>query len=196
MTTHLIVDTTYLCHRARHTTGGLTHRGDPTGVAFGVLRDIEKFTDMFSADVCVFAFDYGGPGLRHEVYPKYKAHRRAEDRSEEEEEELQIFFDEVRKLYSEILPALGFRNIFRFRGYEGDDIVAQVAQDIKAEDSGMIITGDHDLFQCLRSNVHLYRPSFAYKEGRVMTLRSFREEWGILPDQWAQVIAIAGCVGS
>lgn len=189
----LIFDTHFLCHRAYHTTGGgghgigLVHEGLPTGVIFGVLRDIESMTELFRPDVCVFAFDYGGSGIRGEIYSDYKKSRR-EIKSEEEELKKKKFFEEVRHLGTKILPGLGYSNIFRIKGYEGDDIIAKIVDDSSSFSEITIISGDQDLFQLLRQNVVWKHPA-----GKLMTFASFKEEYGIDPIDWVQVKAIAGC---
>ena len=129
--TIVLFDTNYLCRVAQYTTGGLSNAGVPTGVAFGVLRKVEELKAILNTDICVFAFDYGGKGKRAEIYPGYKASR-AERRltmSDEEKEGERIFHEQVRTLFREILPGMGFRNIFRDKGYEADDIVAKVIED-------------------------------------------------------------------
>ena len=60
MRTWCVIDVSYLAHRAFHTTGSLSYEGNPTGVLFGVLRDIEKQLDLHGASLAVFAFDSFG----------------------------------------------------------------------------------------------------------------------------------------
>lgn len=195
---YLIFDTTYLAHKARFSTGSLRFEGNPTGVAFGVLRDIDRFLEMYSPCTCVFAFDWGGAGLRKEISPTYKISRSNEknengewvpkSQTAEEIEEARLFHDQCKTLYREILPNLGFKNLFRVKGYEGDDIIAKIAEDLPMSDEGVMITGDHDLWQCLRSNVSWHAPAAG-----VVTFEAFQKEWGLYPFQWAQVKAISGC---
>lgn len=195
MKSYLLFDTHYLCHRAYHTTGGgsnregLTHLGVSTGTTFGVLRDIDSMVELFQPDICVFAFDSGGPGLRKEIYAEYKSSRQKE-RTEAEMESLRIFNEEIKNLATKILPNLGFRNIFRSKGYEGDDIIAKVVQDLPNNSQSAIITGDQDLFQLLSSS-----PSVVWRHpgGKLVTFESFKKEYGIDPVDWVQVKAIAGC---
>jgi len=184
----LLLDATYLCHVARHTTGGMVYNDRPTGVVFGVIRAIDMVTDLWGCDRAVFAFDAGGGGHRRELVPDYKAHRN-KDLTEEEEEELKSFYGEVRDLGRNVLPEMGYRNIFRRRGFEADDILAAVAEEIPLKDSAVIVTGDNDLWQCLRENVSWYSP----RSKKAVTAESFKREWRISPQQWAHVKAWAGC---
>ena len=198
MTRYLILDTTYLAHKARFSTGSLKFDGNPTGVAFGVLRDIEKFLEIYAPCTCVFAFDWGGPGFRGALSKTYKISRSNQKdlygnwvpkpMTFAEEEEQKLFHEQCKALYREILPNMGFKNIFRVKGFEGDDIIAKVAEDLPMSDEGVMITGDHDMWQCLRSNVSWHAPSSG-----VVTFASFQAEWGLYPFQWAMVKSIAGC---
>ena len=186
-TDYALFDTHYLCHRARWSTGGLKNQDQATGVAFGVLMEIEKTIDLLHPKTCVFAFDYGGPGVRGELFPDYKISRRQE-KTEEEQEEQKLFFDQVKVLFKEILPGMGFKNIFKAKGFEGDDIIAKIAMDLPSSSEIVIISGDFDMFQVLAPNI-----VFRHPNGKVVTSESFRKEYGVLPSDWARVKAIAGC---
>lgn len=184
---YLLFDTTFLAHRARFSTGSLKFDGNPTGVAFGVLRDIETQMELHGPAKCLFAFDYGGAGLRGQLSPTYKISRQKE-LNEEEAEEQKLFLDQCRLIHSDILPSMGFNNLYRVRGLEGDDILARLALDLPMSDEGVIITGDHDMWQCLRENVIWHSPA-----GRTVTFASFKAEWDIFPFEWATAKSIAGC---
>lgn len=181
----LVIDVSNLAYRAFYTTGGLSHEGQPTGVSFGVLREISDQLDLHNPDRVVFAFDYGGPGLRGEIYPDYKGDRK---RTDEEEAARESLFEELRNLRRTILPDAGFRNIFRHRGYEADDIIATVALNAEPSDDVVILSTDKDLWQCLRRNVVCINPV----SKKATTIESFRAEFGIDPVQWATVKAIVG----
>lgn len=183
----LLVDSTYLCWRAYHTTGGLKHGGLATGVSFGVLRDIETLIDLFDPSCVIWAFDGGGPGLRGQLYSGYKASR--QDLTEEEREQRKEFYAEVDRLKTQHLPDVGFKNIFTVRGYEADDIIAHVAQNLPPNTEAAIVTADGDLLQCLSDRVFYFNPTTK----KTTTIRSFKEKYGIVPSMWASVKALAGC---
>lgn len=189
----LLVDATYLARRAWHTTGQLSHAGRGTGVAFGFLREMEKQTGLHLPDRIVLAFDSPGPGLREGVFPDYKINRRrrrkelADDPVTADQE--RDYYSQLNRLEQEILPAMGYRNIVSAAGYEADDIIAQAARDLDPNDWAVIVTSDEDMWQCLKCNVCWHNPM----SGRTVTAVSFSEEWGINPDVWASVKAVAGC---
>jgi len=184
----LLVDTTYLCHRAYHSTGHLMYESQATGVAYGIVQTIEQLHDMFLPSKTILAFDNRG-SLRRQIYPEYKGNRRKEEYTEEEKESQKIFFDQVKQLQQEYLPMMGFNNIISDKGYEADDVIAKAAQTLPKGVTGIIVTADNDLYQCISDNVHFYNPN----KKSLINLRHFKEEWGIEPCLWASVKALAGC---
>jgi len=189
MSTQLLIDSHFLCYRAFHTTGQLTHEGEATGVAFGFLRELHILREMYNPDTVVFAFDFGGTGIRGEIYPDYKLKRRNRIFTEEQKIQYASFREQIKKLKSKILPALGYNNIFSQKGYEGDDIIAHFAEKLLGKDDAIIVTADNDLWQCLKDNVIWYNPS----SKKVITSKSFQDKWKIDPVLWAGVKAISGC---
>ncbi len=189
MSTILLLDGNFLCHRARHTTNHLEYNGKRIGVLFGFLKELETLTGLHLPSKIVFAFDHSGTGIRGELYPDYKISRRSKVFTEEEKDDYISFQQQVEKLRGKILPTMGYKNIFQMRGYEADDIIAHFAERIPADDFGLIITADDDMWQCLSDNVAWYNPI----SKKTVTNKSFVEKWGICPAMWANVKAMAGC---
>src|SRR4051812_42753810 len=65
------VDVNYLAWRAYHTTGHLSQDGRPTGVVFGVMRELRKLRDLFGDPRMAFFFDHP-VSLRKHKYDWYK----------------------------------------------------------------------------------------------------------------------------
>lgn len=183
----LLIDMHGLCHRAFHTTGRMQYDSELTGVAFGVLRDLENLTEIFDPDITLLAFDWGC-AARLAICPNYKRSRRNREMTEEEIDQRENLMIQITKLRNEYLPAMGYNNVVRVRGYEADDVIACAVEKLQSGDEAVIVSGDQDLWQCVRHNVIWRSPS-----GKVVTSRSFFGEWGIDPSQWAFVKAIAGC---
>lgn len=191
---YAFIDVRYLCHRANHALRGLQHGDLQTAVAFGFLGELNEMREMLNPDRWVFACDSHIRPKRRKLFPGYKSSRKGTDKTEEELEEMRVFNRQVEHLTDEILPSLGYRNIFCFEGYEADDIIAQgVDQLHSVSDEGYICSCDADFYQCLRANVSQYFPQRPTKPRCIYTAKQFREEYGIEPAAWAQVKAIAGC---
>lgn len=186
----LVIDATYLCHRAFHAMGDLQHGGVGTGVVFGVLKDVVLLQEYFKTTRTVFAFDVG-IGKRVSIMPGYKLSRTTRHALApvEEQEARADFHIQVKKLRTHYLPMAGFKNVFGAKGYEADDIVAQVCANILDDDEAIIIGSDKDLWQCLRRNVRMFNPT----SKRAYTREDFKAEWGMHPRKWATIKAYAGC---
>ena len=176
----LIIDTNYLCYRAFYSVGNLTYEGEATGVLYGVMVTIKELADLFQTDQALFCFD-GANNKRYARYPEYKANRKRD-------ESYDMFKAQVHKL-PETLRAAGFSNVLQVDGYEADDIMAKVAADLPDEQTGILVTEDQDLYQCLRENVWMYKP----RKAKAYNAKSFAKEYGLPISEWPLVKAIAGC---
>ena len=179
----LLLDMSNLAWRAFHTTGHLSFNGNPTGVIYGVFRELVKLRDRFPNGRPVFCFDVG-ESLRKKKYPWYKCRLPNPDRKTVRQQLDQLMLD--------VLPAVGFRNLFHADGYEADDIIASVVtDDLKhLKYLSVMVSGDQDLYQLLRVNCHQYHPA----TGELMTQSGFYKRYGFNPAVgWAEVKAIAGC---
>jgi len=173
----------------------LSWKGAATGVIFGMLQTILQLEERFDTDKVAFCFD-SHASKRKQIYPTYKANRKnrqpmtAEEEKFEEEYQRQIY-----KLRKEYLPEIGFRNVFWQSGYESDDLIARLAMDFtlsncfpeRVHREGVIVSADHDLYQCITGHIQFYN----FKG--VMTLQRFKQETGLVPSQWVAVKSIAGC---
>jgi len=186
----LVLDVNYLAHRAWHAMGALTYNDDGTGALFGVIKDITHFQDMFKTKRTAFCFD-AKRNKRYAVLPTYKGSRKAkyQEGTDEDKRARDDLNRQIKMLRDLWLPMMGFSNVFSIIGYEADDVIAKITKDLPEDDEAIIISADHDLYQCLRPNVWIWNAH----SNRAYTLELFREQWGIEPDQWAACKAYAGC---
>lgn len=188
--TWLVLDCPNLCHRAFYTTGSLSYNGDATGVTYGFLVSLLSLIEEHATRDVIFCFDYG-KGLREKHCPEYKAARRQKERErpDDEKEARRGLRREIRRLRDEILPELGYRNIFYQKGYEADDLIARVCLMLSPPDEMVIVSSDKDLYQLISKDVSIWNPikKIAY------TLKSFTTEFGLLPIHWSTVKALSGC---
>lgn len=182
----LVIDVSYMCHRAFHTAKHLSWKGKPTGVVYGFLQSLGILQNQFSTNRMAFCFEHPHL-LRRDVYPDYKRRRNVKELPAEEKQAREGLRHQIDALRAQYLPDVGFKNVFRFDGYESDDIMAAIAK--HSEDQIILVTADHDLLQCLRSNVSIYNP----QKLQYTTAKRFREDYGIHPRKWAVVKALAGC---
>lgn len=196
----ILLDCNYLCHRAKHAIGSLSHNGTATGVVYGFLRELPFFQERFDTHRLVFCWD-SKTSKRKQMCPEYKANR-AERIKKMTPEEL-VFEDDFRyqmqQLRRRYLKLIGFKNVFCQKGYEADDIIASICKSVhernlknrRRDDKVIIVSSDQDLYQCLSWNVTIYDPH----RNKTMTRQKFITKYGIKPHEWAMMKAIAGCLG-
>lgn len=126
---------------------------------------------------------------RKKALKTYKANRH-QNRTEEELEQREIMDRQINMLARDYLRNIGFR-IFKQKGLESDDLMAQLAWQIRHSKSrrAVIVTGDMDLCQCIHEHVHWYDPG----RGVYYNPLSFQKKKRIKPHAFATVKAIAGC---
>lgn len=189
MSPWLLLDVHYLCHRAFHSAKGMSWEGRPTGVIFGFLQSIGGLMDRFNTKDVFFCFE-SVRSLRKELYPDYKKKRTQRERTPEEQKAYKEFIQQIQLLRTELLPKIGFKNIYSFDGFESDDVLAMLGKQAdRLQQDALIISADHDMYQCVSPYVHCYNP----QAGQRMTPELFKKTYGIPPSRWALCKAIAGC---
>jgi len=188
MKTYLIFDVSYLAYRAFHSTGGLSHDGLPTGVLFGVFAEVLRTMERFDCYNPIFCFDVGKP-KRRDILPGYKGSRRKGTMTDEQYEARKELKASLELLREDMLPFIGFRNIFWATGYEADDLIATAVKDMNPDEEAIMVSSDEDLYQLLGPRCLMWNPH----KGKPITEKSFEKEYGITPGQWAHVKAMAGC---
>jgi len=186
MKPYLIVDGNNICHIAHHSTGELSNDEKRVGAIFGFLNKILKISKQLKSNKFIFCFD-SKKSYRKQIYPEYKADRNKK-LSEQEKKEKHYLYDQIDELKKEILPDLGFRNVFYKAGYEGDDLIAWFAKN-EAEPK-IVVSTDHDLYQLLPFIEYIYNPITKRRYDK----RDFVVEYGCRMDckRWGEVKAIVG----
>jgi DNA polymerase-1 len=187
----LLIDCSNLLYAAFHTTGQLTYEGHPTGIIFGFLRKLLTISKELKPDNIIFTWD-SRKSLRKMVYPDYKK-KRHQDRTLEEQKEFEEAIGQFNEIREKVLPTMGFRNSFRFTGYEADDIIAEIV--LRHPDDYYIVSSDHDLYQLLSKSWNCETKIYTPTKGKIIDIQAFHSIYGIPPSQWAMAKAIGGCDG-
>jgi len=189
--TWLVFDVSYLAYRALYTTGDLSHEGVNTGVVFGMFQTVMGLQDRFGTDQIAWCFD-AGHQKRSQVWSKYKTNRKPSKDDDELRQARGLLREQLGLLRTKYLPFVGFPNVFWQDGYEADDMIASVCEHMPRGDLAVIVSSDHDMYQLLSNDrVIMFNP----QKKQTITQDSFGREHGIDPTLWADVLAIAGCVG-
>lgn len=186
----LVVDVSNIANMAFHTTGKLEFEDMPTGVLYGMYRKLEAVSRDYDIDDYAFCFD-SKHSKRTELFPDYKIKRKLKKAQETEEQQAarQGMYRQVREFYR-LVHEGGCTNTFGAAGYEADDVVASVIQNLPySVKRAYILSSDEDLYQLLdEKRVMMIKP----KAG-LYTHRKFTEEYGVPPVQWPSVKSWAGC---
>lgn len=187
----VLIDISYLAHRARYAIADLQYEDLYTGIIFGFweqLRVICADEHIQSNKIALF-FD-SKKSFRRQIFPDYKRHRK-DDRTPDEIEQLEVMYEQIGLLRREILPAIGF-SIYRQTGCESDDLMAAAAEKMfESREKGIIVTADGDLWQCINDYISWYDPA----RKNLYDSYSFWKQKGIEPVRWGLVKALAGCSG-
>lgn len=153
--------------------------GFPTNALFIVTRMLLRLLREERPRFLAFFLDGKGPTFRKEIYKPYKAQRPVMP------EPLQVQIEPIK----EITALLGFTAITA-EGGEADDCIASLADRFKSERPVVIVGSDKDLKQCLDRRVVMWDPGL--KAEKIVTLESFTEETGLMPDLWPDYQALVG----
>jgi 5'-3' exonuclease len=179
---HIFIDVSNLAYRAFYAIDHLSHDGVAVQVVYGVLRDVKQLREVYGTNDLSFFFDHPHY-YRREHFPWYKTRKKDELR----DSAAKIVHKQVDRLREELLPALGYENLFQVRGFEADDLIAV---GVKHTEDVVIVSSDEDLYQLLRRDVTIRKP----RHGTLFGMKDFLTEYhGLPPSRWNEVKAIAGC---
>lgn len=154
-----------------------TKDGLPTRVIYGVTNMLLRVLREKKPDYMAAVWDVKGKNFRHELYSDYKANRPPMP------EEIGIQLPHVK----EIMSAIGISQI-ELEGYEADDVIASIVNDMQGQADILIISGDKDFTQLLSPSVSIWDPM----KDEYLTVSSVQDELGIDPQTFVDVLALAG----
>lgn len=138
-TTIVLLDAHAILHRGFHAMGGFATRdGRPTGALYGFLTMVLKTYDEIQPDYIAACFDLPKPTFRHTSYDGYKAGRTKTDDS---------LVEQIKESYK-LCEALAIP-VYTCEGFEADDLLGTIAEQLKKEKNTRIIiaSGDMDTLQ-------------------------------------------------
>jgi len=183
---YIILDCNYLCHRAFHRLQDLSYEEMKTGVIFGFFNTILHVALKLKGKNFIFCWD-SKESFRKKENTAYKASRTEREITPEDKEAYDMAFAQFDEIRNEILPKIGFHNVFMQDGLEADDLIAWLVKNLDISDS-YIVSADNDLWQLLDKVRGIYQ----IDKKKTLTEMDFITEYGIFPHQWPEVKAIAG----
>ena len=160
---------------------------ESTFIIYGFFLKLNFLLKKTRANQIVFALD-SKTSKRKELYPTYKE-KRKQNKTPAQIKLDKLAYPQFIKLTDEILPEIGYRNLFGAEGYEADDAISQVCKKYK-DDQIIIVSSDKDMYQLLTNNICMISPS----TNKYYTISDFRNEYHIEPKIWKRVKSLGGCL--
>lgn len=192
----VLLDAHAIIHRAYHALPDFSTRaGEPTGGLYGVAAMLIKIINELKPDYIVACYDLPKPTFRHNAYEGYKAGRaKAEDA---------LVAQIIRS--RDIFAAFGIP-IYEKEGFEADDVLGTIVEELKGDTNMEIIiaSGDMDTLQLVdgkRVRVYTLRKGLAdtvmYDEAAVKERFGFAPKYlpdfkGLRGDPSDNIIGIVG----
>lgn len=185
----LIIDCQSLCWKYVYDMSSLSYAKNKTGVMYGFLNRILFLAKTYQTNQFIFCWD-SQQSYRKMDFPDMGYKDREHDPAKEQV--IKAAREQFILLRKEVLPAIGFQNVFMVTGYEADDLIAHIT--IRIPGNYLIVSGDHDLYQLLRDHPKCPVKIHDVRADKIITENDFRNRYFNLdPVQWANVKAIAGC---
>lgn len=135
----MLLDAHAILHRAYHALPDFTSpKGEPTGALYGVVAMLLKIIEELKPDYIAACFDLPKPTYRHEVYDGYKAGRPKTD---------DLLIAQIERS-RDVFAACNIP-VFENPGFEADDILGSIVEQVKSNKQlrTIIASGDMDTLQ-------------------------------------------------
>lgn len=153
-----------------------------TNAIYGFVNMIQHIIQTPDMTNIFVAFDKGKKTKRHQTYSEYKGGRKATP----EEFLMQIPY------IKEYLDVMGIKHL-ELDEYEADDIVGSMAMKMKNDfDEIMVISGDKDLLQLAKENIHVYLTKKGLTDLECYTEENFKSLMGIESNQMVDYKGLIG----
>jgi len=150
---------------------------------------LQQLMAQTRSDVTVFACDSNPEdSIRKKIYPAYKEKRNNKERTQKEIDLDALAYPQFDAVVNDMLPEIGYNNIFKTNGLEADDIIGRICKTYTNCEI-IIVTTDKDMYQLLTNMVCIMNP----KTMQYYTKAKFKKQYGIIPKMWKRVKAIGGC---
>ena len=181
----VLLDVHAILHRAYHALPDFTSSsGEPTGALYGVSAMLIKIIRELKPDYIAACYDLPEPTFRHEAYKEYKKGRaKAEDG----------LIHQIKRS-NDIFKAFGIP-IYSKAGFEADDILGTIVQQVKKQKNikTIIASGDMDTMQLVDDdNVLVYTLKKGINDTVIYNEKAVVERFGFTPSLLADFKGLRG----
>lgn len=162
----------------------INSKGRNTSASYGFTNALIKLIEEHEMKHIAVVFDVGGDGdtFRSEMYQEYKAHRDPPPEA----------LVENLPFIKRIVEAMDIP-VVELAGVEADDVIGTLARKAEADNAEVIIVSpDKDFQQLLSPRISIKKPSRRGEEFDPVTESSFREQHGVAPIQFIDMLALMG----
>lgn len=180
----VLLDSHALIHRAYHALPDFTSsKGEPTGALYGLVTMIFKIAEELRPDYLIAARDLPGGTHRHQMFEAYKGTRvQAED----------TLIAQLKRA-PEVFAAFGIP-VYAAQGYEADDVLGTIVQQLRDRDNieTIIATGDLDTLQLVSDSVYVYTLRKGLQDTVLYDEDAVIERYGFGPEHVVDYKALRG----
>jgi len=180
----VVLDSHAILHRAYHALPDFSStKGEPTGALYGLILMLLKIKDDLKPDFLVAARDLPGQTYRHELFEAYKATRmKTDDALVLQLERAPIVFE-----------AFGVP-MYSHSGFEADDILGTIVQQIGARTDVEIIiaSGDMDTLQLVGPRTRVFTMRKGLSDTVIYDEEAVVERYGFTASQVVDYKALRG----
>jgi DNA polymerase-1 len=182
--TVVLLDAHAILHRGYHAMGGFATRdGRPTGALYGFLSMVLRIYEDIKPDYIAACFDLPKPTFRHISYDAYKGGRqKTED----------ALIEQIKESYK-LCEALSIP-VYTCEGFEADDLLGTIAEQLKKEKDTRIIiaSGDMDTFQLIDGDKVTVYTLKKGNETALYTTKTVVDRFGFGPEHIPDYKGFAG----
>ncbi|WP_251980406.1 DNA polymerase I [Salinibacter ruber] len=181
-----LIDAMSLAYRAHYifiSRPLINSKGQNTSAAYGFTNSLLKLIEDHDIEHAAVVFDEGEEDtFRKEMYDDYKANR------DPPPEELLENIPYIKEIVEGLdIPVL------EVPGVEADDVIGALAKQAEADDADVVIVSpDKDFKQLLSDKVSIYKPAKGDQDFEIKTGDTFRDEYGLDPAQFVDMLALMG----
>ncbi len=172
--TIVLLDAHAILHRGYHAMQGFATRdGKPTGALYGFITMVLRIYEDIKPDYIAACFDLPKPTFRHISYDGYKAGRSKTD---------DALITQIQEAYA-LCDALCIP-IYKEEGFEADDLLGTLAEQIKKQPNTRVIiaSGDMDTFQLIDDDLVTVYTLKKANEAVLFNSQSIMDRFGFLPE--------------
>lgn len=182
--TLVLLDAYAILHRAFHALPNFTssRTGEPTGALYGFTAFLLKTIRELKPDYLAACYDLAEPTFRHIAYEQYKAQRpKPED----------ILIKQIDRS-RDIIKVFNIP-IYDSPGFEADDILGTIVEQVKFKIKIIVASGDLDTLQMVKNDeVVVYTLSKGIKETVIYNEEKVYERFGFGPELIPDFKALKG----